>query len=147
MKKSIRGKSLGENYDKAALEKRIVETLALKEERLKAEQEAMREVAEEQNVTEITKEEVVEDVLEKSVMVEDSAEKMDELAELQSRFICLQYEFQYNLDKISDLDYEHRYKNPEHYIEGIVFWKDGEPRCKIKRSDFGLEWNCGERKG
>lgn len=28
----------------------------------------------------------------------------------------------------------------ENYIEGIVFWKDGEPRCKIKRSDFGLEW-------
>lgn len=36
------------------------------------------------------------------------------LAELQSRFICLQYEFQYNLDKISDLDYEHRYRNPEY---------------------------------
>ena len=29
----------------------------------------------------------------------------------------------------------------EHYIEGLVFWKDGEPRCKIKRSDFGFEWN------
>lgn len=29
----------------------------------------------------------------------------------------------------------------EHYMEGIVFWLDGEPRCKIKRSDFGLEWN------
>ena len=28
----------------------------------------------------------------------------------------------------------------DHYIEGIVFWYDGEPRCKIKRSDFGLEW-------
>ena len=28
-----------------------------------------------------------------------------------------------------------------HYIEGIVFWKDGEPRCKIKRTDFGFEWN------
>lgn len=25
-------------------------------------------------------------------------------------------------------------------IEGIVFWKDGEPLCKIKRSDFGFEW-------
>lgn len=35
----------------------------------------------------------------------------------------------------------------EHYIEGIVFWKDGEPRCKIKRSDFGFEWNCGEKEG
>lgn len=25
-------------------------------------------------------------------------------------------------------------------IEGIVFWKDGEPQCKIKRSDFGFSW-------
>lgn len=24
--------------------------------------------------------------------------------------------------------------------EGVVFWKDGEPRCKIKRTDFGLSW-------
>lgn len=28
----------------------------------------------------------------------------------------------------------------ENEIEGIVFWKDGVPQCKIKRSDFGLEW-------
>ena len=28
-----------------------------------------------------------------------------------------------------------------HLIEGIVFWKDGEPRCKIKRTDFGFSWN------
>lgn len=28
----------------------------------------------------------------------------------------------------------------EHYIEGIVFWLDGEPVCKIKRSDFGFPW-------
>lgn len=27
-----------------------------------------------------------------------------------------------------------------HPIEGLVFWKDGEPQCKIKRSDFGLPW-------
>lgn len=27
-----------------------------------------------------------------------------------------------------------------HEIEGIVFWKDGEPQCKIKRSDFGFKW-------
>lgn len=30
----------------------------------------------------------------------------------------------------------------EAQIEGLVFWKDGEPRCKIKRSDFGFEWPC-----
>ena len=28
----------------------------------------------------------------------------------------------------------------KHVIEGIVFWKDGEPKCKIKRSDFGFSW-------
>lgn len=28
----------------------------------------------------------------------------------------------------------------DHEIEGIVFWKDGEPQCKIKCSDFGFEW-------
>lgn len=25
-------------------------------------------------------------------------------------------------------------------MEGIVFWKDGEPICKIKRTDFGFPW-------
>lgn len=25
-------------------------------------------------------------------------------------------------------------------IEGLVFWLDGEPVCKIKRSDFGFDW-------
>ena len=28
----------------------------------------------------------------------------------------------------------------EHNIEGLVFWKDGHPACKIKRSDFGFAW-------
>lgn len=27
-----------------------------------------------------------------------------------------------------------------HRVEGIVFWKDDEPQCKIKRTDFGFEW-------
>lgn len=31
-----------------------------------------------------------------------------------------------------------------HGIEGIVFWKDGEPQCKIKRSDFGFPWPIKE---
>lgn len=25
-------------------------------------------------------------------------------------------------------------------VEGLVFWLDGKPVCKIKRSDFGLRW-------
>lgn len=28
----------------------------------------------------------------------------------------------------------------DNYIEGIVFWLNGEPKCKIKRSDFGFDW-------
>jgi hypothetical protein len=28
----------------------------------------------------------------------------------------------------------------EAWIEGIVFWLDNEPICKIKRSDFGFSW-------
>ena len=28
----------------------------------------------------------------------------------------------------------------KHNIEGIVFWKNGQPQCKIKRSDFGFPW-------
>lgn len=31
-----------------------------------------------------------------------------------------------------------------HAIEGVVFWKDGEPQCKIKRSDFGFKWPVTE---
>lgn len=34
----------------------------------------------------------------------------------------------------------------DHYIEGIVFWRRGEPKCKIKRTDFGFEWNSKEDK-
>lgn len=26
------------------------------------------------------------------------------------------------------------------YAEGLVFWLNGEPICKIKRTDFGLKW-------
>lgn len=33
-----------------------------------------------------------------------------------------------------------------HEVEGIVFWKDGEPRCKIKRTDFGFPWPIREGK-
>lgn len=32
-----------------------------------------------------------------------------------------------------------------HYIEGLVFWKDNEPQCKIKRRDFGFSWNASNQ--
>ena len=31
-----------------------------------------------------------------------------------------------------------------HNEEGLVFWLHGEPVCKIKRSDFGLQWPVKE---
>lgn len=38
-------------------------------------------------------------------------------------------------------DYEGMKEYLEHHsMEGVVFWKDGEPKCKIKRTDFGFEW-------
>lgn len=41
------------------------------------------------------------------------------------------------------LVYIHRYL-ALHEIEGIVFWLDNEPVCKIKRTDFGLAWPVKE---
>lgn len=32
----------------------------------------------------------------------------------------------------------------DHGIEGIVFWLNDEPVCKIKRKDFGLKWPVKE---
>ena len=34
----------------------------------------------------------------------------------------------------------------DHNEEGVVFWLDGEPRCKIKRTDFGLDWPVKKEK-
>lgn len=43
------------------------------------------------------------------------------------------------------IGFERTFEGIERYladnnIEGIVFWRDGEPKCKIKRSDFGFDW-------
>lgn len=32
----------------------------------------------------------------------------------------------------------------ENPVEGLVFWLNGEPVCKIKRTDFGYEWPVKE---
>lgn len=42
-------------------------------------------------------------------------------------------------DCIEILDYVRKYLE-EHRQEGIVFWLNNEPVCKIKRTDFGLKW-------
>lgn len=33
----------------------------------------------------------------------------------------------------------------ENCMEGLVFWLNDDPVCKIKRTDFGLEWNKKEK--
>lgn len=33
-----------------------------------------------------------------------------------------------------------------HEVEGIVWWRDGEPKCKIKRKDFGFKWPVREER-
>ena len=38
------------------------------------------------------------------------------------------------------LEYVYNYLVAHDKSEGIVFWSDNEPVCKIKRTDFGLEW-------
>lgn len=40
---------------------------------------------------------------------------------------------------------ERNFESIMHYlnttpVEGLVFWFEGEPVCKIKRTDFGFEW-------
>lgn len=37
-----------------------------------------------------------------------------------------------------------KYYLKHHIIEGIVFWYDDEPVCKIKRRDFGFPWPVKE---
>jgi hypothetical protein len=48
------------------------------------------------------------------------------------------------VDVIRDFDHIKAYLE-ENYIEGLVFWLDDQPVCKIKRSDFGLPWPIKER--
>ena len=45
----------------------------------------------------------------------------------------------YELEKIRSLNTVREFLK-ENYIEGIVFWLDDEPVCKIKKSDFGFPW-------
>ena len=44
-----------------------------------------------------------------------------------------------------DMNYIREYLQ-RHEIEGLVFWVDGKPVCKIKRTDFGFEWPIKEDK-
>ncbi|MBQ1315044.1 MAG: hypothetical protein IIY57_02535 [Erysipelotrichaceae bacterium] len=46
---------------------------------------------------------------------------------------------------------ERSFEGIKHYLEthkheGIVFWRNGQPQCKIKRTDFGFPWPIKEVK-
>ena len=46
---------------------------------------------------------------------------------------------------VKPLTLEHLKKTlEENHFEGFVFWKDGGPVCKIKRTDFGFAWPIKE---
>lgn len=40
-----------------------------------------------------------------------------------------------------------RYVLERSNMEGLVFWLNGEPVCKIKRTDFGFEWPIKRKDG
>lgn len=55
----------------------------------------------------------------------------------------------YKHGSVIDEDCPHDFEGLKRYleersIEGIVFWYNNEPLCKIKRSDFGFEWPVKE---
>lgn len=52
---------------------------------------------------------------------------------------------------VQKVEVERTFEGIRHWLEthdeeGLVFWRDGEPQCKIKRSDFGLSWPVKEEK-
>lgn len=53
---------------------------------------------------------------------------------------------------IFDVEVERNFDSIKKYLEnsideGLVFWHNGEPVCKIKRSDFGLSWPVYDERG
>lgn len=170
MRKPIRGKSLGEAYDKAALEQRIEKAIEAKEEverERRLEAERIRQAREEAGRREQEKQRQIEaksrqsegrtqpdtqlkeqmeapaqkepvaridalssgeydvklptDAVE-SVVVQPNMEAISELVDIRGKLICLAYEREYNLNKISDLDYDIRYHNPDYqsYVENQI---------------------------
>jgi hypothetical protein len=45
------------------------------------------------------------------------------------------------LNPIRDFEHIKQCLENHPFIEGLVFWLDGEPVCKIKRTDFGMRWD------
>ena len=201
MKKSIRGKSLGEQYDKEALEQRIEKAIAVKEEvererRLEAErikkarEEASRKEQEKQRLLEAerrksegmtrfesqSKEDMdasmykepvsgfdvissdeygtssLTDAAE-SIVVKPDMEAISEVVDTRVKLICLEYEHEYNLNKIFDLDYDIRHHNPDYqsHVENQVRisqkqsyinqWTKELAKCNLFQRDLKKMYN------
>lgn len=188
MNKPIRGKSLGEEYDKAALEQRIEKAIAVKEEaererRLEAErikkarEQAIRKEQEKLRLAEaerkfwteasVQKEPVVEfEVVSsekynmdpvrevaKPTVTKPDMEVISEAVNIRVKLICLEYEKEYNLNKISDLDYDIRYHNPDYqsFVENQVRiiqkqsyinqWTQELAKCNLFQRDLKKMYN------
>lgn len=188
MKKSIRGKSLGEKYDKEALEQRIEKAMEAKEEAeriRKAREEAIRNEQERMRLADsewrqseklaqheeahttrteasVLKEPVDEfeeasnneydmtfaTKLEQATVTSPDMDVISEAMDIRAKLICLEYEQEYNLNKISDLDYEIRHHNPNYqsYVENqalirkkqsyINQWTQELGQCKLFQRDL-----------
>lgn len=57
-----------------------------------------------------------------SIVAQPDMEAISELVDIRAKLICLEYEHEYNLNKISDLDYDIRHHNPDYqsYVENQV---------------------------
>lgn len=164
MNKPIRGKSLGEEYDKVALEQRIEKAIKIKEEAervkkareeaIRDEQERMRSAESERRQSERIiaqhKEEhtTQTDASVPEELVYEFEEVISEAVDIRAKLICLEYEQEYNLNKISDLDYDIRYRNPNYqsYVENqalirkkqsyINQWTQELGQCKLFQRDL-----------
>ena len=61
----------------------------------------------------------------------------------------MDYDFLYDHGREEVHDLERTFEGVREWLEthndeGIVFWLNGEPVCKVKRTDFGLKWPMNE---
>lgn len=177
MKKPIRGKSLGEEYDKASLEQRIEKVIEAKEEaerkrrleveRIKKErEEAIRKEQEKQHLAEIErrqKERMAQHEAKRIAQTEVPVQK-ESVAEFDV-ILSAEYDTESAIDvaeaivtepdmnKISDLDYDIRYHNPNYqsYVENqaritqkqsyINQWTRELTKCNLFQRDLKKMYN------
>ena len=88
-----------------------------------------------------------------SVLSELDMKAISETVDIRAKLICLEYEKEYNLNKISDLDYDIRYHNPNYqsYVENqahitqkqsyINQWTRELAKCNLFQRDLKKMYN------